>query len=309
MRVLIAAIALIVSPMASPAFAQAADIPRTTDGKPDFHGYWFSGFLTPMERPDKIATLAVGPEDEARIIALTKEELKESEVYDPEFDTTATANVLLEMNGEKRSSLIVEPADGKLPLTVLAQAALKQDEEGFDNPEDRPTAERCMDSLVNAPLAASWLLIPIQFMLTPDALVMRIEDLDPVRIVSLSDAPRPDALRTRGGQSRGRWEGDTLVVETDSFAIRSRQGLTWSGGAFITADSKVIERFSLLGTNALLYQFTVEDPSLYARPWRAEYVLTRIARPVYEYACHEGNHALIHILTAARLGKQEEAAD
>jgi hypothetical protein len=292
--------------LAAPALAQPAAIPRTADGRPDFHGYWFSGFLTPMERPDKVSALTVGPEDEAMIIAMMKEELKEGEVYDPEFDTTTTPSRLLRIGGENRSSLLVEPADGKLRLTALAEAALNREGPEFDNPEERPKAERCLDSLASAPLAPSWLLISMQLVQTRDALVIVLEDMNPVRIVSMSAAPRPDAIRTRGGQSRGRWDGDTLVVETDRFAISASQGLTWSGSALITADSKVIERFSLVDADTIHYQFTIEDPSLYRLPWRAEYQIERIARPVYEYACHEANHALIHILTAARLGKQEE---
>jgi hypothetical protein len=291
--------------LASPAFAQEAAIPRAPDGKPDLHGYWFSGFMTPMQRPDGVTGLTIPPESKAAVIAKLKEESSEGDVYDPEFDSNPVPPALLEMNGEVRSSWLVEPADGKLPLTALAKAARKAGKSGFDNPEDRPPPERCMDGMVNAPISASSMLIPFQLVQTTDAVVVMMEDMDPVRIVTLNSAPRPDALRTRGGQSRGRWEGDTLIVETDRFAIVSPQGLTWSGGAFITADSKVIERFSLASADVLLYQFTIEDPSLYTKPWRAEYVLKRIARPVYEYACHEGNHAMHHILMAARLGRQE----
>ena len=305
MRALLAALALV----ASPALAQQTEIPRTPQGKPDFHGYWFSGFLTPMERPDGVTALVVPPESHASLLERMKKESSEGEVYDPEFDTNGVPSALLDVNGEVRSSLLVEPADGKLPLTALAQAALKGRARSFDNPENRPATERCIDGLVNAPLAGSFLLIPVQLMQTQDAFVMRMEDTDPVRIVTLNGAPRPDALRTRGGQSRGRWEGDTLVIETDRFAIADQKGLTWSGSALLTADSKVIERLSLSGVDTLLYQFTIEDPSLYSRPWRAEYVLKRIARPVYEYACHEANHALIHILTAARLGMQGEKTE
>jgi hypothetical protein len=233
----------------------------------------------------------------------------EGEVYDPEFDTNPVAPALLEMNGELRSSLLIEPADGKLPLTALAQAALKADQPRFDDPENRPVPERCIDSLVNAPMGASFLLIPLQVVQTSDSVVFVMEDIDPARIVTLGGPARPDELRSRGGQSRGKWEGDTLVVETGGHAVVDPRGLVWRGGAFVTEDSRVIERLSLLSADALLYQFTIEDPSLYTKPWRAEYVMKRIPRPVYEYACHEGNHSLIHILTAARLGKQEDAEE
>lgn len=304
MRMLLACLAMTLA--AAPALAQPSPIPRTPEGRPDFHGYWFTGFITPMERSDGITSLTVAPENAPSLIAKLMESLDEGEVYDPEFDNNTIAPALLEMNGELRSSRIVEPSDGQLPLTALAKAALETDESGFDNPENRPPPERCMEGVVNAPLTASFLMIPLQLVQTSDAVVLMMEDMEPARIVTLSGPPSPDALRTRSGQSRGRWDGDTLVVETDRFDIATKQGLTWSGGAFLTDDSKVIERFTLTGPDALLYQFTVEDPSVYTKPWRAEYMLKRIVRPAYEYACHEANHALVHILLAARLGRQEE---
>lgn len=306
MRVLVACLAATLA--VAPALAQPALIPRTSDGRPDLHGYWFTGFITPMQRSKGVTGLTVAPENAASLIARLMEQRDEGEVYDPEFDSNTVAPALLSMNGELRSSQVVEPADGRLPLTALAKAALNGGEEGFDNPEDRPPPERCMEGVVNAPLTSSFLMIPLQFVQTRDAVVLMMEDMEPSRIVTLSAPPRPDALRTRSGQSRGQWEGDTLVVETDRFNIAAKQGITWSGGAFLTSDSKVIERFTLTSADTLLYQFTVEDPSVYTRPWRAEYALKRITRPAHEYACHEANHALVHILLAARLGKQESPA-
>ncbi len=286
--------------------AHAQEIPRTAEGRPDFHGYWLSGFLTQMQRPRGFTDLVVPPEQQADLIAKLLESFDEGEVYDPEFDSNTVPRALLEVNGEARSSWLVEPADGRLPLTALARAARDLDRPEFDNPENRPPPERCVDGLVNAPIAASFLMVPLQIVQTREAVVLAMEDMDPARIVSFADAPRSDRLRTRGGQSRGRWEGDTLVVETDRFALADPAGLTWSGGAYITADSKVIERFSLTSADVLHYAFTIEDPSLYTKPWRAEYVLKRIPRPVYEYACHEANHSIVGILTAARMGRQEE---
>ena len=302
MRASLAALAL----FATPAFAQAADIPRAPDGRPDLHGYWFSGFLTPLERPDDVTGLVVPPEAQAGLIEKLIAEQSEGEVYDPEFDSNPVPRALLEMGGDLRSSWLIEPADGKLPLTALAKAALERDGPRFEDPENRPAPERCIDGLVNAPLAASSLMIPMQIVQTPDTVVIAVEDMEPVRIVSLTAPPQHDALRSRGGQSRGRWEDDTFVVETTSLSIADPAGLTWRGGAFVTTDSRVIERFRLVSTDLLHYQFTIEDPSLYKAPWLAEYVLKRIASPVYEYACHEGNYAMVNILKAARLGLQKE---
>lgn len=291
---------------ASPAFAQDAAIPRTAEGKPDFHGYWLTGFVTQLERIDGFTTLAIAPEKKADALKLMVDYISEGDVYDPEFDTNGVPFTIMSIGGEMRSSLIVRPDDGKLPLTALAKATLDSFKRDYDNPEARPLVERCVEGGVSAPMSASFLLMPIQIAQTQDDLILAMEDVDPLRIASFTAPQRPDALRTRGGQSRARWDGDTLVIETDRFAIATPEGFSFrGGGAFITEDSRVIERLRFTGPDTILYQFTVEDPALYSAPWLAEYPLTRIPRPVYEYACHEGNHSLIHILGAARLGKQE----
>jgi hypothetical protein len=302
MKAFVAGIALL---CAQPAFAQAYTPPRTADGKPDLQGYWLTGFMTPLQRPKKLRDLVIPPDKMDEAIALIKKMNDEGEVYDPEVDHNPLPPALLELAGELRSSLIVEPADGKLPLTALATAVLDQFKFGYDDPEARPTSERCMDGLVNAPLAALPLLIPLQVVQTPDTIVLAMEDMEPVRLVSLAKPPGPDGAATRSGQSRGHWEGDTLVVETTRFNITDKAGISFRGaGAIVTSDSRIIERFNLTSPETMLYQFTVEDPSLYAKPWRAEFALKRTEHTVYEYACHEGNRSMIHILTAARLNRQ-----
>jgi hypothetical protein len=209
------------------------------------------------------------------------------------------------MGGELRSSLIVEPADGKLPLTSLAKAVLDQLKLNYDDPEGRPTSERCMDGLVNAPLAGLPILIPLQIVQTPAAVVLAMEDMDPVRIVALADHLGADSAATRSGHSSGHWDGDTLIVETTGLNITDKSGLAFrSTGAIITSDSRIIERFRLTSPETLHYEFTVEDPSLYTKPWRAEFILKRTHHAMTEYACHEGNRSMIHILTAARLNRQ-----
>jgi hypothetical protein len=298
MRSVIATIAVCA---ALPAYAQ--DIPRTPQGKPDFQGVWSAEFLTPMERPDDFTDLIIPPDkaEDAR-----KKMLPDfGEVYDPELDYSFPTT-LLEMNGELRSSIIVTPADGKLPLTALARATLKSGKPNFDDPEMRPGSERCVDSLIHPPLRAISHVIPFQVVQTPDAIVFSIEDIDPVRIIGFNAPALPDAVRTRAGQSRARWEEDTLIVETDHFAVSDPAGILGRDAALVTEDSRVTERFRLVSPDAILYQFTIDDPSLYRTPWLGEYILTRNADPSYEYACHEGNHALANILTAARMGKQEE---
>lgn len=297
--------ALIVSPAALPAFAQSAVIPRTADGKPDMQGYWSAESLTPLERPDGFTALVI-PADQAAA-AVEKMMPKFGEVYDPELEYNFP-RVLMQMNGEYRSSLIVEPADGKLPYTSLARATIERFKNNFDDPEMRPGPERCVDSFNHPPIRPVGHLVPYQVVQTPGAIMIAAEDMDPARIIRIGEASTPAAIRTRAGIAKGRWDGDTLVVETDHIDVTHPYGVLWRDAALVTEDSRIIERFRPLTADSILYQFTVEDPSLYTAPWLAEYVLTRNARPAYEYACHEGNHSLIGILTAARMGRQEPPA-
>jgi hypothetical protein len=302
MRAHLLALALLAIP---PAFAQASPaIPRAPDGHPDFTGNWATRIMTPMERPDGVADLVVPHDKEAALIEKIRPKI--GEVFDPEFSYAGFTDNLLEINGELRSSLLVEPADGKLPLTSLAKAILDNFKPSFDDPELRPANERCIGGMVQAPIGATSFVIPFQMMQTPQHAVIVAEDLEPLRVVALTGAAPPDAMRSRTGYSRGHWDGDTLVVETDHFGFADHEGMIFHGETPVTADSRVIERFRLLSANEILYQFTIDDPSLYKTRWLAEYTLQRIPRGVYEYACHEGNHALLNILGAARLGKQEE---
>lgn len=297
-------IALMIALMAQmtlPAIAQ--ELPRTAEGKPDMQGYWAAEFLTPLERPDKFTSLVIPPEKEAEAIKEMTPEF--GDVYDPELDYFFPTQLLM-MNGELRSSTIIIPDDGKLPLTSLGRAAMKGFKRDYDGPENRPGAERCVDSVVFAPLGVFGFLAPHQIVQTPQALVFVAEDIDPARIVTIGNKPPPDAVRSRGGYSRGHWEGDTLVVETTNIRIDHPSGIGWRGESPVTSDSRVIERFTMRSPDEIHLAFTIEDPSLYSRPWLAEYMLQRMTTPTHEYACHEGNQAILNILLAARMGLQKE---
>lgn len=307
---MLAAAAVAAQALTLHAVAQPASIPRTAEGRPDLHGVWFSGYMTQLERPEGFDAFIIPPDQKEAAIAKMVEWFSEGEVYDPELDSNPVPRALLEIDGQMRSSWLVEPADGKLPLTALAAAVMDAPRSRYDNPEERPSPERCLGGLAQAPLVASAFPIPLQIVQTPEAMVLAAEDFNPVRIVSMSAGQPHDALRTPDGHSRGRWEGDTLVIETTHFAVpRPSTGLMYRSAAPITADSRVIERFQMQSPDRILYRFTVEDPALYKAPWLAEFVLNRVDMGFFEYACHEGNHAIINVLTAARLGLQEQKPD
>lgn len=311
MRMLVAALAVLAAQSAHSQSIQAQSVqahpgetlPRTASGQPDFQGLWLMDYVTPMERPDKLKSLAVAPEDAAGAIAKMLED--PGEVYDPEFDSYHSTT-LLSVNGELRSSWIVSPVDGKLPLTALARDVMDREGPEYDNPEERDPAERCLDGLAHPPIRAVTVVIPYLFVQTPDAFVIASEDMDPVRIVDLAGRPHPPIIRTRTGDSNGRWDGDALVIETEGFAAIDPSGLLFRDAAPLSAGSRVIERLRLISPDEILYQFTIEDQALYTAPWLAELVLTRTKDVFLEYACHEGNRSMPSILLAARLGKQEK---
>ncbi len=308
MRMLVAALTVFSAQAAHPQTpalqAEAeAPIPRTPDGRPDFQGLWLMNYVTPMERPDELQSLVIAPEDAAAAIGKMLED--PGEVYDPEFDSYHSTT-LLTVSGELRSSWIVTPADGKLPLTALARAVMERDGPRYDNPEERDVPERCLDSFAHPPVRAVGAVIPYLFVQTSYAFVIASEDMNPVRIVDMAGRAHPSVIRSRAGDSNGRWDGDTLIVETDGFAAVDPSGLLFRDAAPLSEGSRVIERFQLVSPDEILYRFTIEDPALYAAPWLAELTITRTKDVFMEYACHEGNSSIVSILTAARLGRQKE---
>jgi len=297
---------------AAPGAAQAPagfDPPRTAGGRPDFGGVWSASFSTQLERPEGVADLIVAPERAAEVVK--KLTWTPKGVYDPDIEFFVP-NALLSINGELRSSWLIEPHDGRMPFTSLAHAAFDRSDEledyGFDNPEERPASERCISGLGHPPLHGISAVIPSQIVQTPEAIIIATEDTDSGRIIHLDGQAPPDAMRTRAGYSAGHWEGDTLIVETTHIAAQDPTGVVYRGDVVLTEGSRTTERFRLISANELLYGFTVTDPALYNRPWFAEYVLNRSDGAVYEYACHEGNYAMFNGLLAARIGRQPDKA-
>jgi hypothetical protein len=229
------------------------------------------------------------------------------------------------INGERRASLIVDPPDGRVPAPIrrpgagrgaAPAAALAPTSDApenvatvargaFENPEQRPLAERCLLGFgsTSGPPALPVLYNNFkQIVQTPEHVMILTEMNHDARIVRMNQPHRPKELRSWLGDPVGRWEGDTLVVETTNFTEKTR----FRGSS---ADLKVTERFSRLDDKTLLYRFTVEDPNTWAQPWSGEYVW-RQADPddhLYEYACHEGNYSFAGILRGERLLDKERA--
>jgi hypothetical protein len=280
--------------------------PRTLDDRPDLQGVWASAFLTGLERPDDVKQLVLTPAAARQLAGQLLTHVPDVVDPDANFGTDYTLAIV---RGGYRSSLLIDPPNGKMPFSASALAAVARGQErndhAFDNPEERPTVERCVIGGGQAPLRPQHGFTPTQIIQSREAIVLMTEDVGGARIVHMTGSPPPDALRSYDGYSAGHWDGDTLIVETTHLRRDDPYRDTVDRTVLVGPNSRIIERFTRLSDTELLEQFTVEDSELYTRPWLAEFSLTRSAKPTFEYACHEANYALTNMLRAARLGRQE----
>jgi hypothetical protein len=310
------------SSTARPASASAAktSAPRTAWGSPNLQGIWDFRTVTPMERPPEFAGKAVLTEQEA---AEYERRTVESRNADSRRDTATrrivngtaeTEDVALAYNdfwwdrgtrviGSRRTSLIVDPPDGRLPpLTAegrkRAEGAEARQERPAHGPEDRSVGERCILGFNSGPpMAPGGYNMNVQIFQTPDHVVLLNEMVHNARIVPLDGRPH-GKVRQWVGDSRGRWEGDTLVVETTSFY----QNTSLRGSS---PNLRLTERFTRVDNDTLLYEYTVNDPSTWTRPWTVQIPMVKTAGPIYEYACHEGNYGMTGLLSGARAVEQK----
>jgi len=295
---------------AAPLAAQskkAAAAPRTPDGHPDLQGTWDFAQLTPFERPSEFANKDSVTDEEAEEFAQKRIET----THKDRRDGGAAADVERAYNDfwwdfgrriARQPSLVVDPADGRVPaLAADAQERIAARRNKFDNPEERPLAERCILGFNSGPpMVPSAYNNNVQIVQTADHLLILNEMIHSARIVDLRRKQHaPAEMRFLTGDSIGRWDGDTLVVDTTNF---SREG------GFRGASTKLhlVERFSRDGADALRYEFTVDDPATWTKPWRASIPMARTDERIFEYACHEGNYALAGVLQGARY--QEKTA-
>jgi hypothetical protein len=289
---------------------------RTRDGRPDFNGdVWQADYFGMLEAvPMMLPAQLVLAEDKAKeafdkMMAMFtgNPAVRKALEADPEamalLSNTAGFPVV---RGQRHTRLVVVPADGKIPFTAAARAeasgamtraaAMK-----LDNPEDRTASERCLALGGQAPLAMMNPLSPRQFVQTRDYIIIQTEYGGEARIIPFAAAHRPVALHPVMGDSIARWDGETLVIETTGFLAKDRERGSFPTALLVNPDSKVIERYTRVSKDELLYQFTIEDPKLYTAPWLAEYSLFRQSYRLYESACHEGNYSLPNMLSGQRV--------
>lgn len=284
--------------------------PRTSFGQPSLEGIWTQNFVILMESTPQ-APMLVLPEAAAkqmaeRAAAAISDALDKG--LDPEVpELMKAADGLPIVRGERRTRSVVLPADGKLPYT---EAARKESRRGSpsqiaEHIEERPNWERCITSLGLPPVTGMGTTSanPRHIIQTPGQVVIHTEYGDEARLIPLTDTHKPKSLHSALGDSIARWEGETLVVETIGLPANDRVRVF--SNLVVGADSKVIERFTRVAENELLYQYTVEDPSIYTAPWLAEYSLYKTTQRMFEHACHEGNLSVPHILMAQRMKEKQ----
>ena len=311
---------LLLAPAAS---AQTYAPPRTPDGKPDLQGVWTNSSITTLERTNASLPLVL---DAAQVATIEERRLEQDVAdnsrTDPDEGAPAAGGAIVGVNsfwldrgmrvavvnGQPRSSWIVEPANGKMPVSDagrkrIAAILAKRSEDG---PEGMNPADRCLIGSRGSggpPMLNNIYNNTYQIVQTPRSVMIDVEMMHDARVIRINEDHKPAALSQWLGDSVGHWDGDTLVVETKNWN-------RWHGNyepVYLSEQAVVTERFTRTGAEELTYAFEINDPGFYTQPWKGEMVFTPASGPVYEYACHEGNHALHGILQGARILEEEAA--
>jgi hypothetical protein len=286
---------------------------RTPDGQPDLQGVWTNATITPFERPEGLKDKAFLTEEEAR--AFEKQTLERRAANDRntrtggvgaynEFWMDSGTTVM----GTRQTSLVVDPPDGRVPVRPEAMAARNFNEAHVgDAPEHMSVWDRCITRGIPGGLFPAGYNNAYEILQTPGYVVIHHEMIHDARIIPIDGRPAPpSSIKFWNGVPRGRWEGQTLVVETTGF-----NGKSWIATSAATGrvkgvqqsdEARIVERFTRVSADTINYEVTVEDPKVYTRPWKVAMPLSRDSEyRIFEYACHEGNQAVGNILRGARV--------
>lgn len=279
--------------------------PRQPYGHPDLEGSWDHTDLTPLERPQGFPSLIVDASQAAQIEKQIDNAFEDrSTPTEPtEFFNTRRMQPI---RGQFHSSIIVDPENGQLPWLPAQAEWGKRTRQAvlaaMDGPEQRPNSERCLGNpAAQPPIINNPGTNLHQIVQTKDTVIFASEWMGNARIIRLNGTHAPAAVTSWLGDSIGRWEGDTLVVETKNFT-NSDHGRVGTPNAFmVSSRATVVERFKRVSRDELSYAFTVEDPEYYRQTWKGESHFMRTDDRLLEYSCHEGNRSLVYILQGARV--------
>jgi hypothetical protein len=287
--------------------------PKTPDGQPDLQGVWTNATITPLERPVELADKPFLSADEAAAVEKRTLERRAAEDRNTRTGGVGAYNEFWMDAGTKvlatrQTSLVVEPPDGRVPLTREAEAARDFNAARVsDAPEHMSVWDRCITRGIPGAMIPAAYNNAYEFIQAPGYVIILHEMIHTARIIPLGSSPHvPAALRLWDGDPRGRWEGNTLVVETTNFSGKGWIATSGAAGRIKgiphTEGLRVIERFTRVDADTIRYDVRVEDPKMYSKPWAISMPLMRDPEyRIYEYACHEGNAAVANILRGGRV--------
>ncbi|MCW8196743.1 hypothetical protein F6455_18275 [Proteobacteria bacterium 005FR1] len=292
------------------------------DGTPDLQGIWTNVSLTTLTRRPFFDSLTITPEEAQRLAARqaarAEEDLKPTDPNAPPPEKgnnvggynnfwTDGGETLAMIDGQYRTSWIVDPADGQLPYSEAGRKRFESEQNearnNYDGPEIRPMPERCIigfGSTGGPPMMNVLYNNNYQIVQTADTVAILVEMNHDARIIRMKDQHRPESMPQWLGDSVGHWDGDTLVIETRNFNPGESLRLYFDQSFYISPEAVVTERLTRIADDEMFYEFIVDDPEIYTQPWRGEMIFKATEGPIYEYACHEGNYALPNILGGAR---------
>lgn len=305
----------------APSTGTATRIPRAADGHPNLEGFWTNDSFTPLERAPELGDKEFFTQAEAAAyFAQRMQRLQNQSKTDIHYDDALWQAETYAKEQNPRTSIVFDPKNGRLPpLTAEAQ---RRDAERItaarqhgpaDSAQARTPGERCITwGNVGPPMLPPTYNANFQIVQTPDIIILRHEMIHEARLIYTDGSPHlPDTVRLLGGDARGRWEGDTLVVDTSNFTnLTNFRGSpqTTRQDIFASDALHVVERFTMIDPTTLVYRFTVDDPKTWTASWSGEMPIRRWDGPIYEYACHEGNYGLANILRAARIAEQRSGS-
>ena len=302
---------------------QVYEPPRTVNGKPDLQGTWSNASITTLERNVRYTGSTLSndeviraTDDHPQNVRLATDDnmvagqlpdgtdLGRGRGYNAFWIDPGTKFGLI--NGEHRTAWIVDPVDGRIPYNDAGRARkalLREKNSSFDGPQSRPLAERCISTGLRTgpPMINGLYNNNYEFVQTADYIVLRTEMISHARIIPINSEHKMAALAPMFGESVAHWDGDTLVVETTNFSPMQEEA-----AISLTSSGKVVERFTRVSKEQIVYEFTVDDPAYYSQPWHGELSFLSTPSKVYEFACHEGNYAMSGILAGARRAEHDQ---